>query len=1029
MREFMVRKAVLDEPKIRTSNARHVDRLVVWLGAHGFAKLDARRLISWIHSLLKRRIAYGSVVILPRGVVPVELLAGPRGEPLWVRYMRGGGRIVHLGGMPFSTAESANLEPTDAHAYWNGPALLGLNHSWSSPYCGKADLPLSRTTAAEQWGLEEADSPLTGVPIENVTQAFHTYEVDHTKRLGASDWFRNLRADLPWSGLVKIQQAFDGSRDSSLRDVWRAAHYAGVPISVPPIEPAVSIHGSARPGSSASPAASGLTLVAGGIEGRTEFSRCERVEVRPASLRDSSRRLSIRSLVSSYEIHVAIDGGRIDVDTCRLAEGRYRVTLEVAHPDGKTQIHEQTIGIHELPHRTPFYFGIWHSVERSDTRTDLELASIRDHGMEVLLSDWDRGILDSTVRNHLSFVIRAVPPLPSAPEAFRIGPNGAPIPHICRGGRPATSIAHAWVQKQSEAYIEGRVRSVAGLPNFRPYVLVNDDFSCFYGWDYSPEVVRRFHRETGEHPPWARVLPRNFGPVPNETPWLTWFTWTLRNVAGAFNRAEVKGAARARADVLVGPIPGGAQVPFVQLEEPSQYPPLTFGTDGFNLVSSYYYNSRWQPIVATTFWMEIGRMANRELRQISITDAVGDSAYTRSSFYHHVAGGVGGIGYFHYGARSRGAWRELRWLSTQMARLGAIQAKLKPSHRTLGFLNSFTTNVFRSTHTIEQAFAYSNILQAKYSAEVISEADLTRASDLRYSAIVLHGITYLSEAAFRALTDFAARGGKILVDSTVPFHVPHSLRLGVNLGTGQAATGADEEDRAPGGIQFYDSEERLATVARALGKHVKPDFQASGNGLVVSHFDFDGTKYSWFVRCESGAAFRSARAHTTAETSSGDTVLPRHAEYVPVELESVPGIPYDLVTGGRLAVTRTSRALYRVHLRIPPLAGTLVVWRRAPLSGIELIAPSRALRGEPIHVDVRVREVAPKRTNSTHDPVEFVLVSPRGARHPISQVQVTNSGVASLSWTPAENDLTGRWTLRVTDLTSGAHKRHSLIIR
>jgi hypothetical protein len=107
----MTRRAVLDESRIRTSNSYNIERLVSWLGANGFRRLNGEQLVRWMNGRIHREDAYGSVVVLPRGVSPAALLAGERGHPLWLRYIQSGGRIVHLGGMPFAVIESPKLEP------------------------------------------------------------------------------------------------------------------------------------------------------------------------------------------------------------------------------------------------------------------------------------------------------------------------------------------------------------------------------------------------------------------------------------------------------------------------------------------------------------------------------------------------------------------------------------------------------------------------------------------------------------------------------------------------------------------------------------------------------------------------------------------------------------------------------------------------------------------------------------------------------------------------------------------------------
>ena len=55
-----------------------------------------------------------------------------------------------------------------------------------------------------------------------------------------------------------------------MRDVWRAAHYVGKPVTIPPLPPVVS----------SAPPKVRISTTAGGMDGRHEFVRGEEVNVR-----------------------------------------------------------------------------------------------------------------------------------------------------------------------------------------------------------------------------------------------------------------------------------------------------------------------------------------------------------------------------------------------------------------------------------------------------------------------------------------------------------------------------------------------------------------------------------------------------------------------------------------------------------------------------------------------------------------------------------------------------------------------------
>ena len=206
----------------------------------------------------------------------------------------------------------------------------------------------------------------------------------------------------------------------------------------------------------------------------------------------------------------------------------------------------------------------------------------------------------------------------------------------------------------------------------------------------TPHVLAAFKADTGRDPPRTMELPPAFGAIPDDNPWLQWFQWTLVHVDGACNKAETQGATKTRPNVRIGPIPGGMQIPLVSLGQPAQYPPYSFGVNGFNLICSYYYNTYWQPVLTDTFWMEIGRMGNRSLPEWNMPDVFMTAGYTRNNFFHYLAGGVQGLAYFTYSQRTDSVWPEIGRLGKVVHRIGPVQARAGPrpaGHRHAQFLH------------------------------------------------------------------------------------------------------------------------------------------------------------------------------------------------------------------------------------------------------------------------------------------------------------------------------------------------------
>jgi hypothetical protein len=576
-------------------------------------------------------------------------------------------------------------------------------------------------------------------------------------------------------------------------------------------------------------------------------------------------------------------------------------------------------------------------------------------------------------------------------------------------------------------------------------VLCNDDYSIYYGWDYSPHVVAAFQREFGGMPPRERPQLPAPGRVPDDHPWLRWFRWTLTNVDAAFNRAETAAATETKPDVRIGPIPGAMQIPLVDLNQPAQYPPYSFGPKGFNLIASYYYNTFWQPVMTASFWMEIGSMGNRMLPQWNMPDALGTTGYTRNNFFHYMLGGVDGLAYYKFAARSEAAWKELQQLGGIVRRIGPLQAALRPAARDVALLNSFTTGCFDPEHTLKQTYVYHNLMQAHYDVTVVAEEEVASDFVRDHRALVLSHVRWLSASVYDAVARFAENGGLVILDATVPFDVPRARRIAVDLGTGEEATGPAgrlDVPRTPG-LDDYGKAVRVRAIAEHLERHIRARLICDDIRLVSARFIASDVPCTWFVNAHDGQEFMYAReragaGHPGARTPEKIAALEawelEQMEAGPYEVKvSMPtqqGIPYDLVSMSRIAVQRVDGS-DQFTLSMPRFGGTLVAWMPCVIEGVNLESPAVAHPGERVAfaatcVSSALSGDGQQTMTPGVVPFEVALRGPDGKRHPPSGVHTMIDGAMSVQWTPARNDPPGTWTVTVRELLSGLRAERTI---
>ena len=563
-------------------------------------------------------------------------------------------------------------------------------------------------------------------------------------------------------------------------------------------------------------------------------------------------------------------------------------------------------------------------------------------------------------------------------------------------------------------------------------------------------MLQAFKADTGLDAPRKMELPQKFGAIPDNNPWVKWFEWTLINVVGAYNKAETEGALKARPDVRLGPIPGGQQIPLVSLWEPTSTrrttSARTVSTSSARITTTCY----WQPVMTDTFWMEIGRMGNRDLPEWNLRDVLSTAGYTRNNFYHYLAGGVHGLAYFWYPMRNESSWSEIRRLGQVVRRIGPVQARLVPAKRDIGLLNSFTTNCFDPGHTLVQVYAYHNLMQGHFSVEPVSEDEIVAGRASQYKAYLLYNVKYLRQSVYDALAAYAASGGLVLLDSTVPFDIPGAKRLAVDIGMGEQKTLPFPPEGAhlsTPGRKDYGCADRIAVIKQALSEYVKPQFASEDIRIVASQLETDGVPYTWFVNAQdqSEYAFCCSRLvgypNPVTTQSKQEVIDWENAEtakglYVStITMDKLPGVPYNLISGKEIPVTKTADGHFALTVSMERFGGTLVAWLPEEISALKLELPRAVRPGETLKASAvlygkggfsglsagcRIAGVLP---------VEFVLKDPKGRESVVSGVRASRNGAATWEWIPAVNDPAGEWTLTATEIASGKTARQTLMLK
>lgn len=995
----------------------------------------------WLKARAEGDKGVGSSIIFAMGTAPASIVYQPTDDCLLARYLRAGGRVVWMADLPMLTGQGAKgttfSNTSEPGGSGGAPAetMLGLSRDKSIAY-GVSGPTL--TAAGKAWGLEPGLSLIRPFHIGGVTVSFVTDPKGQFCGVGLV----NFRADVPFSGFVFVPDRVSPEKDSILRNVYRLARYSGSAVAIPE---------ATAPKGEDSPITAGLRF---GVEDqRMVYLRGESV---PLVLRIRSENPAITKIAVRYslcegdavlrdgtaEISVGADErdekiGSLDLNNLRV--GRYTVTATIDINGKSTQVSRE-LRIGPAPDHRGTHVAIWCSASPKINRTEDLLDDLEAHNLTPLFADAIPQGRDLALWYGMSFSTRRHGeaknvPHPPGYNDDRLGSGGQTLKVRAQGDKRVSKGYASPLRRQAEVDdFQRQVSMDATFPAFRQRVVTADDYSQWFGLDYNRYAVEGFKKlygidvpkPKGTEDPYNTIsIDRTPGIIPDNDAWLLlnrYWSETLGDAGTRFSRAmeSVTGGSG-----KVGPVPGGMQLPVINMGS-GQYAPFNFGAKkGFNLSSFYYYNSFWQPLLTHVWWLECARMGNRDIEQWMMPDCYQlhfDSFY-RNSFWLMLAGGAHGLPYFRYEERIEEPMAALKDFGALSKRYGLLLADLRPAPKKVAMLVPFENVTYRVENGWGMSYAFANLLLAKVDAEPVSPEELDAHSIRSYEAVVLANTKWLKAGTVRLLEDYIAAGGKVVSDSVTAKAIPIKGAIVLDFPLGEE------------GVTKYGLAEQIAQVRAAMLPIIKPPVDSDNPFVVVRRTALpDGTPGVWLVdnlNQEEYAKLKAASKSDSDKAKALEQQLGYGRETVSTMITRADDgrIPFDVFAGKVLEATRADGTM-SVKVEMPKWQGKLILFLQSVPAQIALDGvPSEVRPGEPVKFEIRLLDAAGVPV-TTPWPLRLAVRDPKGQENrEYSNRLLTANGSASASITFASNDLRGSWTLEVEDVLTGVKTSKTLLLK
>jgi hypothetical protein len=324
-----------------------------------------------------------------------------------------------------------------------------------------------------------------------------------------------------------------------------------------------------------------------------------------------------------------------------------------------------------------------------------------------------------------------------------------------------------------------------------------------------------------------------------------------------------------------------------------------------------------------------------------------------------------------------------------------------------------------TSHGMDQILPYCSLLLMNHiQFDIILDDDIVEGQLHNYQVLVIPRGDTLTESVYQGIVAFARSGKKVIADKTLRANVPGAIITDFDWAFERAVDGrALASGTAVTARKYQQQMEAYADRLTPLLAAIPRLASSNSKQVVINTLESDEVRYIFVINDKKTYGPRFGPWQLMTELGV------RQIASVRVELQK-PQVLYEAITQQPIPYTwHDDKAEFEITL--PPARGRLIVNVAERIGRVELTAPERFNRNQHNPIVVRVLGVSGHSIKGTL-PIKIEITDPTGRTSAYSRYSATmrsedDSAIYeySLNFAPALNDVTGPWTVRVTELVSG----------
>jgi len=689
----------------------------------------------------------------------------------------------------------------------------------------------------------------------------------------------------------------------------------------------------------------------------------------------------------------------LDINPRTLALGDYllEVTIE---GNGKRKVFTSPVGLRLDPSDPDFLLSIGTHVDLAREEYQQRIDRLSEHFLTPLFYGNEplaHGA-DVTLASNVPFTIRSM------------YPGDFPQKVNEKGEAYGKSLSDPSAWTRAGQYFADRISIANAFPSYSSPFVTSDDMKSHMGLDWNENNKRRYKQQYDTDPPTAttaeieqRTIKKPPGLIdPQNDPWYTWVKFLIEANHGGYNKEITKQVRKVKPDLTLMEVPGGMQVPLMTMLN-GLYPPFAFGKDRFN-PSYYMYLSLYRPSTAYDYYNQLAASTNRDLDlyMMPSTYTINDRAYFWNVFFLNLFSGVDALLYF---------YDDLAALPTQPEFNVAMKQVIGPIATTYGPMITRLENAGNICHLVPlsasayegdfpklQEYIYANLLLAHLDLKVVTEEEILHG--ISCDAVVMQNVKHLREDVAATLK----HNYLTVIDdtTTVPLSGPRVHKLATPI---QA---------------FYKeyATPRLTELRDEFATLVSPHVTLDAGSQAVGYHTYEGGP-------DAHLYLSLIDVHTSEEVDQKKKLHTNPTD-VTVRVRAPSDFVVADVFSGTIIPSTYNRGWIAFDATIPRLQGKLfTILKKEPTS---IVITTTSLKPDQSFT-LRATVTNNGKPIRAHFPLHIELIDPNGKQHAYTQYSSTNeNGIFELPLTLGINAPKGKWTIRITDLSTGLEQTKTVTL-